>query len=143
MKIVLFILGIFVGLLLIALLKALLLKPTSAKDAKVTLDTSVRSIEYGEKLAKMVQCETISCRDQEDRSKFLEFHKVLEEVFPNVHKECEKHVFNGSLLYKWTGKHHDEPILLIEHIIYIIFKIFIIFNHIFHFCKIFINNILC
>ena len=40
---------------------------------------------------------------------------MLEEVFPNVHKECEKHVFDGSLLYKWEGKHHDEPILLMSH----------------------------
>ena len=115
MDVVLFILGILVGLLVVALVKALLLKPTSAKEAKVTLDTSERSKEYGEKLAKMVQCETISCKNQEDKSKFLEFHKVLEEVFPNVHSTCEKHVFNGSLLYKWIGKHSDEPILLMSH----------------------------
>ena len=115
MDVVLFILGILVGLLVVALVKALLLKPTSAKEAKVTLDTSERSKEYGEKLAKMVQCETISCKNQEDKSKFLEFHKVLEDVFPNVHSTCEKHVFNGSLLYKWTGKHSDEPILLMSH----------------------------
>ena len=40
-----YIVGIIVGLLVIALVKALLLKPTSAKEAKVTLDTSDRSVE--------------------------------------------------------------------------------------------------
>ena len=28
-------------------------------------------------------------------------HKTLEELFPLVHKNLEKHVFNGSLLFKW------------------------------------------
>ncbi len=113
--IIVYVLGIIVGLLVIALVKALLLKPTSAKEAKVTLDTSVRAEEYGKQLAKMIQCETISSRSETDKTKFLEFHKTLEELFPNVHKNCEKHVFDGSLLYKWTGKSDKEPILLMSH----------------------------
>ena len=43
------------------------------------------------------------------------YHKTLEELFPNVHKNCEKHVFNGSLLFKWTGKSSENPILLMSH----------------------------
>ena len=113
--IIVYVLGIIVGLLVIALVKALLLKPTSAKEAKVTLDTSIRAEEYGKQLAKMIQCETISSRSETDKTKFLEFHKTLEELFPNVHKNCEKHVFDGSLLYKWTGKSDKEPILLMSH----------------------------
>ena len=52
--IIVYVLGIIVGLLVIALVKALLLKPTSAKEAKVTLDTSIRAEEYGKQLAKMI-----------------------------------------------------------------------------------------
>lgn len=99
----------------VVLLRAVFLKPTAAKTATVKLDDSDRAKEYGEKLAKMVQKETISSRFDSDRTKFYEFHEILEELFPNVHAVCEKHVFNGSLLYKWPGKGTHEPILFMSH----------------------------
>lgn len=109
------ILAIFAALVIVVLLRTVMLKPTEARDAKVVLDTSERSAEYGKRLAKMVQKETISSRFEEDRTKFYEFHEILEELFPNVHKTCEKHVFNGSLLYKWSGKNSEKPILFMSH----------------------------
>ncbi|MBE5957164.1 MAG: M20/M25/M40 family metallo-hydrolase [Lachnospiraceae bacterium] len=115
MKIALFILILLIILTSVVLTRAFMLKPTSAKEAKVSLDTSERSVGYGKQLAKMVQKETISSRFDPDRTKFLEFHEVLEELFPNVHKTCEKHVFNGSLLYKWLGKTDKDPILFMSH----------------------------
>ena len=100
MEIILAILLLLVVLIAIVLLRTVMLKPTSAKEAKVTLDNSERAVEYGKKLSKLVQKETISSRFEPDRTKFLEFHDILEEMFPNIHKNCEKHVFNGSLLLK-------------------------------------------
>lgn len=114
-----FILGglcIFIlALAAIVLVRTMLLKPTPAKTAKIELDTSQRAVQYGKTLAKMVQKETISAREDQDRTKFLEFHKVLENEFPNIHKSCEKHVFNGSLLFRWRGVGNGEPILLMSH----------------------------
>ena len=112
--------GIIIALLVVlliavVLLRAVLLKPTPAQTAKVTLDTSERAVQYGKGLAKMVQKETISSRYEADRTKFLEFHEILEEMFPHIHATCEKHVFNGSLLFKWSGKGKSEPILLMSH----------------------------
>lgn len=112
MKYILLLLLVFVAYILI---KTACIKPTSAKDATVKLDTSSRSEEYGKLLAKMIQKETISFRNQKDRTKFLEFHDVLEELFPHVHKTCEKHVFDGSLLFKWKGNGQHDPILLMSH----------------------------
>ena len=100
MEFLLMILLLLVVLVAIVLLRAVCLKPTPAKKAKVTLDTGERAIEYGKKLSRLVQKETISSRFEPDRTKFLEFHEILEEMFPNIHKTCEKHVFNGSLLFK-------------------------------------------
>ena len=88
--------------------KALLLKPTSAKTASIVLDNSERAVEYGKTLSKMVQKETVSSRFEPDRTKFYEFHELLEELFPVFHENCEKHVFNGSLLFKWTGTGKNE-----------------------------------
>ncbi|MBR5289662.1 MAG: M20/M25/M40 family metallo-hydrolase [Erysipelotrichaceae bacterium] len=115
MKVVLVVLAVLVVLLLIALVRALLMKPTSAKDAKVVLDTSERAEKYGQRLSRMIQKETISCRNQEDRSKFYEFHKLLETEFPLIHEKCEKHDFNGSLLFKWPGHNKAEPVLFMSH----------------------------
>ena len=114
MKILLAILLVIVLLIAIVLIKTLTLKPTSAKTTKIVPENTDRAVEYGQKLAKMVQKETVSFRGQEDRTKFLEFHEILEELFPNVHKTCEKHVFNGSLLFYAHHRHFDFVALLEE-----------------------------
>ena len=102
-------------LVAVVLIRTLSLKPTAAQSANVELDKSERALYYGEKLSKMLQVETISEPHQQDRSKFLEFHKVLEKEFPNVHKVCEKNVLNGSLLFCWKGTGEKEPIMLMSH----------------------------
>ncbi len=115
MELILTIAGLLVVLIAVVLLRAMLLKPTTAKDAKIILDTSERATEYGKKLSKMVQKETISSRFEADRTKFYEFHEILEELFPKVHQTCEKKVFDGSLLFKWNGQGTSKPILLMSH----------------------------
>lgn len=77
--------------------------------------SSEKELYYGKRLGKMIQCETISGRFHQDLDKFYRFHEVLEELFPNIHKACEKYVFNGSLLFKWAGKGNGEPILFMSH----------------------------
>ena len=49
------------------------------------------------------------------REKFLEFHKILEKLFPLVHEKLEKTEIDGSLLYYWKGKHSDKPLVLMGH----------------------------
>ncbi len=110
--------GIFFLLLLlvaVVLVRTISLKPTPAKTANIELDNSHRAREYGRRLSKLIQKETISSRGDEDRTKFYEFHKELETLFPKVHTICEKHEFHGSLLFRWKGKGTHEPILLMSH----------------------------
>ncbi len=107
--------GVVLLLLLICIVRALLIKPTSASMATIRLEPDSRSTDYGSKLATLVQKETISSRFDEDRTKFLEFHKLLENMFPKLHSACDKKVFNGSLLYKWPGTSNAKSILLMSH----------------------------
>ena len=109
------ILILLVLLILVVLMRTLSVKPDSARTATVPMDEGPRAEKYGKQLSKMIQVETISSRYDESREKFLEFHKVLEELFPLVHETCEKKVFNGSLLFRWPGKGEGEPILLMSH----------------------------
>ena len=109
------ILALLLGVVIVVLLRTLMLKPTAAQEAEVKPEESERAVLYGEKLSKMIQVETISEPRQADRSKFLEFHKVLEKEFPKVHKTCEKNVLNGNLLFKWAGTGEKEPIMFMSH----------------------------
>ena len=109
------ILILLAALVLVVLLRTVMLRPNAARTAVVALDDGPRAEKYGQQLSKMVQAETVSSRFEPERDKFLAFHQVLEELFPLVHKTCEKHVFNGSLLLKWSGRGEGEPILLMSH----------------------------
>jgi carboxypeptidase PM20D1 len=77
MKVVLFILLLIVVLIAVVLIRTLTLKETSAKTAKIELDTSARADEYAQTLAKMIRKETISDRYNDDRTKFYEFHELF------------------------------------------------------------------
>ena len=95
--------------------RALAAKPTPAANAKINLKNDDRAARYGEKLSRMVRCETISSREHQDPEKFENFHRTLAELFPLVHSHCEKRVFDGSLLFKWAGRGEADPIILMSH----------------------------
>ena len=95
--------------------RALAAKPTPAAHARIDLKTDDRAVRYGDRLARMIRCETISSRDHQELAKFENFHSLLAELFPLVHTHCEKHVFEGSLLFKWAGRGEADPIILMSH----------------------------
>ncbi len=109
------VLAVAVLVIAIVLIRTFTLKPTAARDLKLEPEKSKRAEKYGSQLAQMIQDETISSRFGQDMAKFERFHKTLEELFPNVHSTCEKHVIDGNLLYKWTGKDASAPILFMSH----------------------------
>ena len=75
-----------------------------------------RSMQYAEILSKLIQVETISSREDKDITKFLGFHEVLRETYPNLFKTVEVENFDGSLLLKWKGTDSSlEPIMLMNH----------------------------
>jgi len=111
--ILLLLLGILLLCLLIAVIRALMLPK---KQTTYTLsDDTARVDAYAEKLSRMVQIETISDRNETDITKFLNFHKLLEELFPRVFAACEKVEIDGNLLLKWKGQSSTDPIMLISH----------------------------
>ena len=115
--VILYILLGLVGLLLILVLAAVirtLLMPSKTSDWQPVKDPA-RERAYAEKLAEMIRFETVSYKGQIQRDKFLEFHKILEGLFPLVHKHLEKTEIDGSLLYFWKGKHSDKPVVLMGH----------------------------
>ena len=107
------ILLIIILLLLIAIVRTLLM-PKKTSDYKPDAEEK-EALRLAEKLSKMVQCDTTSHAGETEVEKYLGFHKVLEELFPLVHKELQKTEIDGNLLYYWKGKSSEKPILLMSH----------------------------
>ena len=106
-------LGLCLLLLLIALLRTLL-SPAKQSLWKPAADPE-RERRYAETLSHMVRCETVSRKGEDQREKFLGFHRLLEELFPLVHGKLEKTEIDGNLLFFWKGKAHDRPLVLMSH----------------------------
>lgn len=104
--------------LLLALLCAAVVRTLRTPGKKSTYISNPDPEEarrLAEKLARMVQYETVSVPETDQREKFLGFHRVLEELFPRVHRELEKTEIDGNLLYFWPGVRHDRPLVLMSH----------------------------
>ena len=117
MMVLLYMIGGLLGLLLILLLAALihtLVSPVRTSEWMPDRDPA-REAEYAAKLAEMVRFETVSYKGQIRRERFLEFHKILEKLFPLVHEKLEKTEIDGSLLFYWKGKNSDRPLVLMGH----------------------------
>ena len=114
-KVLLYLIIVILILLLIAVIRTLLLP--LKKSIYVGSDDDIRSEEYALKLQKMIQIETVSQRDKPDPDKFRKLHKLMEEIFPDVFKNCEKHDIDGNLLVRWKGKDSSkQPIVITSHL---------------------------
>ena len=94
---ILAILAILIFLLLIAVIKTLCMEKKSTSYS--LSDDKERSMEYGQKLAKMIQVETESHRGIPEVEKFRGFHKVLEKEIPTVFEKLEK-IENDTARFK-------------------------------------------
>ncbi|MBR6323004.1 MAG: M20/M25/M40 family metallo-hydrolase [Lachnospiraceae bacterium] len=113
LRIILGILGLIILLVAIAAVRTLL--TPAKKSGWLPAKDPEREQAYAEKLAEMVRFETVSYKGKIQREKFLEFHKILEKLFPLVFKNLEKTEIDGSLLLRFPGKHSDKPVVLMGH----------------------------
>jgi len=113
MKLILLLLGLVVGLLLVALLRTVLMGRKTS-DYKPAPDAAREAL-CAEKLSAMVQCETTSYAGVSDPDKFRRFHAVMRELFPRVFETCEVFDIDGNLLVRWKGESSENPIMLMSH----------------------------
>ena len=105
--------GLVLLLLLISLVRTLFIP--SRRSEYVPAPDPARTSEYAEKLARMVRVETVSVPGENQREKFLVFHRELESLFPLVHQKLEKTEIDGNLLFFWKGKSSEKPLVLMSH----------------------------
>ena len=105
--------GLVLLLLLISLVRTLFIP--SRRSEYVPAPDPARTKEYAEKLSRMVRVETVSVPGENQREKFLAFHRELESLFPLVHQKLEKTEIDGNLLFFWKGKSSEKPLVLMSH----------------------------
>lgn len=98
----------------ICLFRALRVKPKQPWLNENEVDPK-RARFYGEQLGELIRQETVSHVENTDMSKFYRFHQTIETMFPHIHQVCEKHDFNGSLLFRWPGLSGEDPVLVMNH----------------------------
>lgn len=102
-------------LLFAAVIRTFMIKAPAPKKCETEITEEELEL-CADKLGAMVRVPTVSKNEDEDLSEFYKFHRVLEELFPNVHNAFEKTVLNGTLLYRWKGKDpNKKPILFMGH----------------------------
>ena len=113
LRVLLGLMALLLVLILIAVVRTLL-RPRK-KSLYTAPPADGRAETYAEKLSRMVAYETVSVPGEDQREKFLGFHRLLQELFPLVHQKLEKTEIDGNLLFFWQGKHHDRPLVLMSH----------------------------
>ena len=110
------------GALVLLLLAVVLIRTMAFKPQKIATKT-FENEEFNKDLAvqnlqELIKCKTISDYDKskEDEKEFEKLYALLPKLYPNVINNCEKiEIENRGLLYKWVGKNHDKPAVLMAH----------------------------
>ncbi|MBQ8136690.1 MAG: M20/M25/M40 family metallo-hydrolase [Clostridia bacterium] len=105
--------GVLLLCLLVAVARALMLPNKSALYRAP--ETGEEAMALAEKLSRMIQVDTVSVPETNQREKFLPFHALLKELFPLVHERLEKTEIDGNLLFFWKGKSSARPLVLMSH----------------------------
>lgn len=69
-------------------------------------------------LAELIRCRTVSYYDKtlEDDAEFEKLKNSLPVLYPNVHAKCSfTQLPDRALLYKWQGRKHDAPAVMMAH----------------------------
>ena len=117
MNFLLIALGVVGALIAIIIIRTILFKP------KNNIEVSHEEITFDgdkviENLRELVKCKTVSYKDPslEDDAEFEKLKALLPKLYPNVYKNCEyKELPDRALLFKWEGKYHNRPAVLMAH----------------------------
>ena len=71
---------------------------------------------YGETFSRMLQCATVSVKDQHDDTEFAKLRAVVEADFPLLHEKAERMILaEDCWMYKIPGRNPSRNILLMSH----------------------------
>ena len=109
--------AVVLALLGVIIVRTITFKPKAiAEFSKETVD--IDGDKVIDNLAQLVRCRTVSDYDKEkeDEAEFQKLIDLLPKLYPNVHEKCSfMKMPDRALLYKYEGKNHDAPAVLMSH----------------------------
>ena len=79
-------------------------------------DAPLADMQYAQRLAKMLQCRTVSQPDTYDDAEFAKLRGVMRELFPLVHARCERMTFGEDCwVYRLAGRDETRNVMLMSH----------------------------
>lgn len=110
-------LAVIVALLGTIVIRTINFKP-KANAKIIDEDITFNSDKAIENLKELVRCKTVSYTDKslEDDGEFQKLIAKLPYLYPNVFASCSfNELPDRALLFKWEGKNHTEPTVLMAH----------------------------
>jgi len=108
---------VLVALLLVIIIRTLNFKPKSS--VKVSLEKiNFDGDRAVENLRELVRCKTVSYKDSslEDNAEFEKLIEKLPKLYPKMFEKCSLlKLPDRALLFKWEGKNHNAPTVLMAH----------------------------
>jgi len=72
--------------------------------------------QYAQRLAKMIRCETVSCRESFDDTEFKKLRDTVRELFPLFHEKAQFLSFSDDCwVYKLPGKDQSRDMMVMSH----------------------------
>lgn len=109
--------GLVIILIVVLLIRTILFVPVK-QDEIIADPVSLNEEKIIADMVDMIRCKTISDRMEEkvDRAEFAKFEALLQERFPNIHKNCTfEKIGKTGLLYHLKGKSSDKPSVCMAH----------------------------
>lgn len=110
-------LGIFALLLLVLIANTVVnsLKARKLTPCKTHYSQKVIN-EYSQRLAKMIQCRTVSVKGSYDDTEFKKLRETMVQLFPEIHRTAEIKIFSEDCwIYKIKGSDESRNIMLMSH----------------------------
>lgn len=104
-------------IVLIVIIRTLAFKPKEQKLPEIESEEFDKDGVI-EALQKLIRCKTVSYYDRslEDDAEFEKLIALLPSLYPEVLRVCEfKQLPDRALLFRWEGKAHDEPSVMMAH----------------------------
>jgi len=111
------ILGLLVALVAILVIRTVSFRPKEQNIPEIECEDFDRE-NVIEALQKLIRCKTVSYYDRslEDDAEFEKLIDMLPSLYPEVFRVCDfKQLPDRALLFKWEGKAHNEPSVMMAH----------------------------
>lgn len=82
----------------------------------MNISAEERALYYGERLAEVIRCKTVSKKDGFEAAEFLKLREVIKKLFPLMTEKAELRILgDDAYLYKIKGRDESRNVMVMSH----------------------------